>query len=189
MLRERNFAIFFFASILICIPLAFYYQDANQFLTEIHVAHAAGKQTLGQASEFCFMLLLPLFLKRYGMKTTLLMGMVAWACRYALFSLGDAWQIEWLLLVGIALHGPCYDFFFVSGQIYTDTRAGQERQAAAQGLITLATYGVGMLIGFSAAGVITDRYSVGGRPRLGDGLGLPRGVRIRGRRALHVLVP
>jgi MFS family permease len=94
------------------------------------------------------------------MKATLLMGMVAWACRYALFSLGDAWQIEWLLLVGIALHGPCYDFFFVSGQIYTDTRAGQHRQAAAQGLITLATYGVGMLIGFSAAGIITDRYSL-----------------------------
>ena len=162
MLRERNFAIFFFASILICVPLAFYYQDANQFLTEIHVAHAAGKQTLGQASEFFFMLLLPVFLKRYGMKTTLLIGMVAWACRYALFSLGDSWQLEWLLLVGLALHGPCYDFFFVSGQIYTDTRAGPERQAAAQGLITLATYGVGMLIGFSAAGVITDRYSAPG---------------------------
>jgi len=162
MLRERNFAIFFFASILICIPLAFYYQDANQFLTELHVAHATGKQTLGQASELCFMLLLPLFLKRYGMKATLLMGMVAWAVRYALFSFGDASQLEWLLLVGLALHGPCYDFFFVSGQIYTDTRAGQERQAAAQGLITLATYGVGMLIGFSAAGFITDRYSVAG---------------------------
>jgi nucleoside transporter len=162
MLRERNFAVFFFASILICVPLAFYYQDANQFLTEIHVTHATGKQTLGQASEFFFMLLLPLFLRRYGMKATLLMGMVAWACRYALFSLGDAWQLEWLLLVGIALHGPCYDFFFVSGQIYTDSRAGQERQAAAQGLITLATYGVGMLIGFSAAGVITDRYVVAG---------------------------
>ena len=162
MLRERNFAIFFVASILICVPLAFYYSDANQFLTEIHVTHAAGKQTLGQASEFFFMLLLPFFLKRYGMKATLLMGMVAWACRYALFSLGDSGQIEWLLLIGIALHGPCYDFFFVSGQIYTDTRAGQERQAAAQGLITLATYGVGMLIGFSAAGAITDRYSVAG---------------------------
>ena len=160
MLRERNFAIFFFASILICVPLAFYYSDANQFLTEIHIAHATGKQTLGQASELCFMLLLPLFLKRYGMKATLLMGMVAWACRYALFSFGDAAHLEWLLLVGIALHGPCYDFFFVSGQIYTDTRAGQQRQAAAQGLITLATYGVGMLIGFAAAGAITDRYSV-----------------------------
>lgn len=162
MLRERNFAVFFAASVLICVPLAFYYQDANQFLTEIHVAHAAGKQTLGQASEFCFMLLLPLFLKRYGMKATLLIGMAAWAVRYALFSFGDASQLQWLLLTGIALHGPCYDFFFVSGQIYTDTRAGQERQAAAQGLITLATYGVGMLVGFSAAGLITDRYQVAG---------------------------
>ncbi len=135
------------------------------------------------------MLLLPLFLKRYGMKATLLIGMIAWACRYALFSVGDAWQLEWLLLVGIAIHGPCYDFFFVSGQIYTDTRAGQERQAAAQGLITLATYGVGMLIGFSAAGVITDRYSTGGRPRLGDGLGLSRGIRADRRSALRALVP
>lgn len=162
MLRERNFAVFFFASILICIPLAFYYQGTNQFLNEIHVSHATGIQTLGQASEFFFMLLLPLFLKRYGMKMTLLIGMVAWAVRYALFSLGDAGQLEWLLLIGLALHGPCYDFFFVSGQIYTDTRAGQERQAAAQGLITLATYGVGMLIGFSAAGIVMDRYAVAG---------------------------
>jgi nucleoside transporter len=162
MLRERNFVIFFLASILICIPLAFYYQDANQFLTEIHVAHAAGKQTLGQASEFCFLLMLPLFLRRNGMKTTLLIGMAAWAVRYALFSFGDASQLQWLLLLGIALHGPCYDFFFVSGQIYTDTRAGQERQAAAQGLITLATYGLGMLIGFSAAGLVTDRYKLAG---------------------------
>ena len=162
MLRERNFAVFFFASILICIPLAFYYQGTNQFLNEIHVAHATGIQTLGQASEFFFMLLLPLFLKRYGMKMTLLIGMVAWAVRYALFSLGDAGQLEWLLLVGLALHGPCYDFFFVSGQIYTDNRAGPERQAAAQGLITLATYGVGMLIGFSAAGIVMDRYAVAG---------------------------
>jgi nucleoside transporter len=162
MLHDRNFAVFLVASVLICVPLAFYYQDANQFLTEIHVAHAAGKQTLGQTSEFFFMLLLPLFLRRYGMKATLLMGMVAWACRYALFSLGDAWQLGSLLLVGIAIHGPCYDFFFVSGQIYTDTRAGPERQSAAQGLITLATYGVGMLIGFSAAGFITDRYRVAG---------------------------
>jgi len=162
MLRERNFAVFFIASILICIPLAFYYQGTNQFLNEIHVSHATGIQTLGQASEFFFMLLLPFFLKRYGMKMTLLIGMAAWAVRYALFSLGDAGQLEWLLLIGLALHGPCYDFFFVSGQIYTDTRAGQERQAAAQGLITLATYGVGMLIGFSAAGIVMDHYVVAG---------------------------
>ena len=159
LLRERNYAIFFVASILICVPLAFYYQDANQFLTEIHVAHAAGKQTLGQMSEIVFILLLPLFLRRYGMKATLLIGMLAWACRYALFSLGDARQLEWLLLLGIALHGPCYDFFFVSGQIYTDHRAGARRQAAAQELIALATYGVGMLIGFFAAGVISDAYA------------------------------
>jgi nucleoside transporter len=164
MLRERNYAVFFIASILICIPLAFYYQDANQFLTEIHITHAAGKQTLGQMSEIVFILLLPLFLRRYGMKATLLIGMLAWACRYALFAAGNAQQLEWMLLLGIALHGPCYDFFFVSGQIYTDDRAGAERQSAAQGLITLATYGLGMLIGFSAAGAITDEYRLPGTP-------------------------
>lgn len=162
MLRERNYAVFFIASILICIPLAFYYQDANQFLTEIHITHAAGKQTLGQMSEIVFILLLPLFLRRYGMKATLLIGMLAWACRYSLFAAGNAQQLEWMLLLGIALHGPCYDFFFVSGQIYTDDRAGPQRQSAAQGLITLATYGLGMLIGFSAAGAITDEYRLTG---------------------------
>ncbi len=168
LLRERNYAIFFAASILICVPLAFYYQDANQFLTEIHVTHAAGKQTLGQLSEIVFILLLPLFLRRYGMKVTLLAGMLAWACRYSLFAAGDARQLEWMLLAGIALHGPCYDFFFVSGQIYTDERAGPERQSAAQGLITLATYGVGMLIGFHAAGAITDGHRLAGAPGLHD---------------------
>ena len=163
LLRSRNFAIFFGASILICIPLAFYYQNANQFLTEIHVANATGKQTIGQMSEVLFMLLIPLFLRTFGMKTTLLVGMLAWACRYVLFACGDAQGLAFLLIVGIALHGVCYDFFFVSGQIYTDSRAGSAHKAAAQGLITLATYGLGMLIGFSAAGFIDDRYAAGGR--------------------------
>jgi nucleoside transporter len=162
LLRQRNFVVFFVASILICIPLAFYYQNANQFLTEIHVAHATGKQTIGQMSEVLFMLLIPVFLRTFGMKTTLLLGMLAWACRYMLFAFGNAHDLAFLLLLGIALHGACYDFFFVSGQIYTDSRAGAEHKAAAQGLITLATYGVGMLVGFWAAGLIDDRYSRGG---------------------------
>jgi len=150
------------ASVLICIPLAFYYQDANQFLTEIHVANATGKQTLGQMSEVLFMLLLPLFLRRFGMKATLLVGMLAWLCRYLLFAYGDAQGLAFMLILGIALHGVCYDFFFVSGQIYTDSRAGAQHKAAAQGLITLATYGVGMLAGFAAAGIIGDRFAAGG---------------------------
>ena len=162
LLRGPNFAVFFVASVLICIPLAFYYQDANQFLTEIHVANATGKQTLGQMSEVLFMLLLPLFLRRFGMKATLLVGMLAWLCRYLLFAYGDAQGLAFMLILGIALHGVCYDFFFVSGQIYTDSRAGAQHKAAAQGLITLATYGVGMLAGFWAAGIIGDRFAAGG---------------------------
>ena len=162
LLRQRNFAVFFVASILICIPLAFYYQNANQFLTEIHVANATGKQTIGQMSEVLFMLLIPVFLRTFGMKVTLLVGMLAWACRYLLFAFGNANELAFMLILGIALHGLCYDFFFVSGQIYTDSRAGAGHKAAAQGLITLATYGVGMLIGFWATGRIDDLYAAGG---------------------------
>lgn len=164
LLAQRQFLIFFCASILICIPLAFYYQNANQFLSEIKVANPTGKQTLGQMSEVLFMLALPMFLRRFGMKITLLAGMLAWAMRYLLFAFGNAGSLLFLLLMGIALHGVCYDFFFVSGQIYIDSKAGAAIKSAAQGLITLATYGVGMLIGFSVAGWITDLYAgPGGR--------------------------
>jgi nucleoside transporter len=162
LLKHKNFLVFFVASILICIPLAFYYQNANQFLTEIHVADATGKQTIGQMSEVLFMLMIPAFLQRFGMKITLLIGMLAWAGRYVLFAFGNAHELSFMLIIGIALHGVCYDFFFVSGQIYTDSKAGAQHRSAAQGMITLATYGVGMLIGFWAAGRIDDLYSAGG---------------------------
>lgn len=158
LLKDKNYAVFFISSILICIPLAFYYQNANPFLAEIGVSDPTGKMTIGQISEALFLLLLPLFFKRFGFKITLIVGMMAWSVRYALFSIGDADQGLYLLLIGIALHGICYDFFFVSGQIYTDSKAGEKFQSAAQGLITLATYGLGMLIGFSIAGQITDIY-------------------------------
>lgn len=161
LLKDRNFLIFFIASILICIPLAFYYQNANPFLAEIGVDNPTGKMTIGQASEVLFMLLLPFFFKRFGFKITILAGMLAWAVRYLLFAYGDAGELAFMLILGIALHGICYDFFFVSGQIYTDTKAGEKYKSAAQGLITLATYGVGMLIGFWVAGQITDTYSTG----------------------------
>ena len=159
LLKDKNFAVFFLSSVLICIPLAFYYQNANPFLTEIGVANATGKMTLGQVSEVLFMLALPLFLGRFGIKLTLVLGMLAWVLRYVLFAFGDAGEGVALLLVGIALHGICYDFFFVSGQIYTNSKAGPAIKSAAQGLITLATYGVGMLIGFSVAGHITEQYT------------------------------
>lgn len=158
LLKDRNFLIFFLASVLICIPLAFYYQHAGQFLGEIGVANPAFKMTFGQVSEILFMLLLPYFFKRFGFKMTLLVAMAAWGIRYLLFAYGDTGELVFLLLIGIALHGICYDFFFVSGQIYTDSKAGQAYKSSAQGLITLATYGLGMLIGFWVAGKITDAY-------------------------------
>lgn len=158
LLKDRNFLVFFISSILISIPLAFYYQNANPFLSEIGMDNPTGKMTIGQASEVLFMLLLPYFFKKFGFKKTLIAGMLAWTVRYLLFAYGNAGDLAFMLIIGIALHGICYDFFFVSGQIYTDSKAGIKYKSAAQGLITLATYGVGMLIGFKIAGIITDTY-------------------------------
>ena len=168
LLKDRNFLVFFLSSILISIPLAFYYQNANPFLSEINTKinlfgkdiGPAGIMTVGQISEVLFMLLLPVFFKKYGFKKTILIGMLAWAIRYALFAYGNSGELLFMLLIGIALHGICYDFFFVSGQIYTDSKACGKIKSAAQGLITLANYGVGMLIGFWVAGKITDKYLI-----------------------------
>ena len=158
LLKDRNFLMFFITSVLICIPLAFYYQQANPFLVELGMENPTGKMTIGQISEVLFMLLLPVFFKRFGFKKTIMVGMLAWALRYALFAYGNAGELTFMLILGIALHGICYDFFFVSGQIYTDYKAGEKIKSAAQGLITLATYGVGMLAGFWVAGKISDTY-------------------------------
>ena len=158
LLKGRNFLMFFISSILICIPLAFYYQNANPFLSEVGMEDPTAMMTIGQISEVLFLLLLPFFFKKFGFKMTLLAGMLAWAVRYLLFAYGDAGEMVYMLIIGIALHGICYDFFFVAGQIYTDSKAGPKVKSAAQGLITLATYGVGMLIGFYVAGQITDLY-------------------------------
>lgn len=158
LLKDRNFLVFFISSVLICIPLAFYYQNANPFLSEIGMDNPTGKMTIGQASEVIFMLLLPYFFTKFGFKKTIMVGMLAWTVRYLLFAYGNAGDLAFMLIIGIALHGICYDFFFVSGQIYTDTKAGEKYKSAAQGLITLATYGVGMLIGFWIAGKITDMF-------------------------------
>lgn len=158
LLKDRNFAIFFVSAILICIPLAFYYQYANPFLLNIGLENPTGMMTIGQASEVLFLLLLPVFFTRFGFKKTILIGMLAWAVRYALFAYGNADELTFMLILGIALHGVCYDFFFVAGQIFTDQKAGEQYKSSAQGLITLATYGVGMLIGFEIAGYIADYY-------------------------------
>jgi len=162
LLNDKKYLTFFISSILICIPLAFYYQHANQFLNEIGMSRAAAVMSLGQISEALFILLLPIFLKRYGIKITLIVGMLAWVIRYILFAYGDVGEKSWMLILGVILHGICYDFFFVSGQIYTDNKAGEQFKSSAQGLITLATYGLGMLIGFRSAGYITDQYVVDG---------------------------
>ena len=156
LLTDRNFLVFFLSSILICIPLAFYYQNTNPFLSEIGVDNPTGKMTIGQASEVLFMLLLPFFFKKFGFKKTIIVGMLAWVIRYLLFAYGSSGESTFMLLIGIALHGICYDFFFVSGQIYTDSKAGEKIKSAAQGLITLATYGVGMFVGFKITGYIVD---------------------------------
>ena len=158
LLKDKNFLIFFISSILICIPLAFYYQNAHPFLTEAGVENPTGKMAIGQISEALFLLFIPVFFARFGFKKTILVGMLAWAIRYVLFAYGNGGDLSFMLIIGIALHGICYDFFFVSGQIYTNSKAGEKYKSAAQGLITLATYGIGMLIGFAVAGWITDNY-------------------------------
>lgn len=160
MMKDRNFLIFVIASILICIPLAFYYQYANPFLIDVGVNNATGIMTIGQLSEVLFMLLIPFFLTRFGLKKTMIVGMLAWALRYIFFAYGNSGELMFMFIIGIALHGICYDFFFVTGQIYTDSKAGEKFKSSAQGLITLATYGIGMLIGFMAAGAISDYFTV-----------------------------
>ena len=160
LLRDQNFLLFFIASVLICIPLAFYYQQANPFLVELGMNNPTAKMAFGQVSEVLFMLLLPTFFIRFGFKKTILVGMMAWVVRYLLFAYGDVGEKAYMLIIGILLHGICYDFFFVSGQIYTDFKAGEKVKSAAQGLITLATYGVGMLIGFWIAGKVSDAFLI-----------------------------
>ncbi len=159
-LKNRNYLIFFIASILICIPLAFYYGQANVFLNETGMESAAGKMTMGQISETVFLFIMPFFFSRFGTKYMLLIGMLAWVLRYLLFAYGNVDSGIWMLYLGIILHGICYDFFFVTGQIYTDNVAGERVRASAQGLITLATYGLGMYIGFYLAGQYVDTYKI-----------------------------
>ena len=162
LLRDRSFFVFMIGSFLICIPLAFYYQMAARFITDAGMETPAAKMTLGQMSEVLFMLALPIFLKLYGIKTTLLVGMIAWVARYAMFSFGADDSVAWMMIGGILLHGICYDFFFVTGQIYTDKIAPAEIRSQAQGMLVFFTLGLGMLIGALVAGQIEAAHTVEG---------------------------
>ena len=160
LLKDRSFFVFMIGSFLICIPLAFYYQMAARFITDAGMENPAAKMTLGQMSEVLFMLALPIFLKLYGIKTTLLVGMVAWVVRYAMFSFGADDGVAWMMIGGILLHGICYDFFFVTGQIYTDKIAPPEIRSQAQGMLVFFTLGLGMFIGALVAGKIEAAHTV-----------------------------
>jgi len=162
MLKDRSFAVFIVSALLICIPLAFYYTFANRFLNDIGVTNAAGKMTMGQMSEIFFLLVMPFFFVRLGIKKMLLIGMFCWSLRYILFAFGNAESLVVMLYMGIILHGICYDFFFVAGQIYTDKKAKPEIRAAAQGFIAFITLGAGAFIGSNLAGPIFDHFSVDG---------------------------
>lgn len=159
LMKDRSFAVFVICSLLICIPLAFYYNFTNLFLNESGVANAAGKMTMGQMSEVVFMLVMPFFFVRLGVKKMLLCGMLAWAARYLLFAFGNNEALVFMFYLGILLHGICYDFFFVVGQIYVDREAPEEIRANAQGFIALITYGAGMVIGAKVSGLVVDTFA------------------------------
>jgi nucleoside transporter len=159
LLRNRSYLVFLLSSFLICIPLAFYYQLAERTVTQAGIANPPFKMTFGQMSEIFFMLVMPWFFARLGVKWMLLVGMAAWVVRYALFALGAPEGIDWMILLGVLLHGVCYDFFFVTGQIYTDMAAPPNIRAQAQGLLVLFTLGLGMCIGAIVAGRIEAHYT------------------------------
>jgi len=159
LLSERSMAVFAAASFLICIPLQFYYAFTNLFLNESGVRNSAGQMTGGQMSELLCMLLIPWFFRRLGVKYMLIAGMSAWVLRYVLFAFGNAGPRMSMLWIGIVLHGICYDFFFVTGQIYIDRKALPALRAAAQGLITFLTYGLGMFVGSWLSGAVVQHYT------------------------------
>ncbi len=157
-LGSKSFYVFIFCAFLICIPLAAYYNFTQLFLSASGFSNIAGTQTIGQMSEVVFMLLMPFFFVRLGIKKMLLFGMFAWVLRYVLFALGAPDAVTWMIIMGIALHGICYDFFFVAGSIYVDKKSNERIRGQAQGFFVLVTYGLGMLIGAQIAGAVYNGF-------------------------------
>jgi nucleoside transporter len=162
LMKDRSFAVFVLGSFLVSIPLQFYYALTATFLSEVGMADVARNMTFGQISEILFLLVMPFFFARLGIKRMLLIGMLAWTLRYLLFAYGNTGPLAWMLFTGIILHGICYDFFFVTGQIYVDKRAPAAIRGAAQGFIAFATLGVGMFIGSYLSGLVANAYRVDG---------------------------
>jgi nucleoside transporter len=159
MLKKRPYLVFVVASILACIPLTFYFSFTNAYLNEIGVVNAAGKMTLGQVSEVGVMLLMPLIFRRITVRGVLILGLACWSLRYGLLAYGNPGAGVWMFYLAILLHGFCYDFFFVTGQLYTDQEAPAHLRGTAQGFLTFLTYGVGMFIGSMLSGVSLDFFT------------------------------
>ena len=160
-LGSRAFYVFIASALLICIPLAAYYNFTQLYLEAARVKNIAATQTLGQMSEMLFMLAMPALFARWGVKRMLLAGMAAWVVRYLLFAAAAPGAVFWMIALGILLHGVCYDFFFVTGQIYVDKKSTAAIRGQAQGFFVFVTYGVGMLIGAQVAGNVYNRFLAG----------------------------
>jgi nucleoside transporter len=159
MFKNRSFAVFVVASVLACVPLTFYFSFTNPYLNAVGVQNAAGKMTLGQLSEIGMMLVMPFIFRRVNVKGVLLAGLFAWTLRYLLLAYGNAGSGMWMFYAAILVHGICYDFFFMTGQMYTDQKAPPHLRGTAQGLITFLTYGLGMFVGALLSGGAVDYFT------------------------------
>jgi len=163
LLRDRSFAVFMICSLLICIPLSFYFSWMYTFLNEMRVTNGAAKMTIGQVSDVVFLLLLPMMLLQFGSKGILLIGMAAWTLRFGLFTwFAKNPSHHSAMYLGIAVHGMCYDFIFVMGRMYVDKRASEKIRGAAQGLHALVTLGIGMFIGSWLSGIVVEYFAIKG---------------------------